>query len=57
MRNMDIARALSVSEPAVSLKMSGKTPWSLRECYVILRLLGYDWPMLPMLFPEHEVAA
>ena len=54
---MDIAQALNVSEPAVSLKMSGKTPWTIQECYVVIRLLGYDWPMLPILFPENEVAA
>lgn len=56
-RGMDIAGALNLSEPAVSAKMCGRTPWTLRECYVVLRMLGYDWPMLPILFPEHEVAA
>ena len=56
-RSMDIAGALNLSEPAVSAKMCGRTPWTLRECYVVLRMLGYDWPMLPILFPEHEVAA
>ena len=55
-RGMDIAQALNMSEPAISLKMNGKTPWTIRECYVIIRLLGYDWPMLPILFPESEVA-
>lgn len=55
-RGMDIARALNLSEPAVSAKMCGRTPWTMRECYVVVRLLGYDWPMLPILFPENEVA-
>lgn len=56
-RSMDIAKSLNLGEPAVSAKMCGRVPWTLRECYVVLRLLGYDWPMLPILFPEHEVAA
>lgn len=55
-RGMDIARALNLSEPAVSAKMCGRVPWTMRECYVVLRLLGYDWPMLPIIFPENEVA-
>lgn len=56
-RGMDIARELQISEPAVSYKLNGRVPWTLRECYVVLRMLGYDWPMLPILFPEYEVAA
>ena len=54
-RNIDIAQSLNLSEPAVSAKMCGRVPWTLRECYVVIRLLGYDWPMLPILFPECEV--
>lgn len=57
MRNMDIAHALNLSEPSISQKMSGRVPWTLRECYVVIRMLGYDWPMLPILFPESEVRA
>lgn len=56
-RGLDIARELEISEPAVSCKMNGKTPWTLPECYAVLRLLGYGWPMLPILFPEHEASA
>lgn len=56
-RSMDIANALGCGEPAVSARMTGRVPWTLRECYVVLRLLGYDWPMLPILFPEYEVLA
>lgn len=54
---MDIAHALNLSEPSISQKMSGRVPWTLRECYVVIRMLGYDWPMLPILFPESEVRA
>lgn len=56
-RGKDIAQALGLKEPAVSAKMCGHVPWTLRECYVVLHMLGYDWPMLPILFPENEVAA
>ena len=56
-RGVDIAKALRISEPAVSNKMNGRVPWTLGECYKVLRLLNYDWPMLPILFPEYEVAA
>lgn len=56
-RSMDIARALKLSEPAVSMKMNGRVPWTLKESYTVIHLLGYDWPMLPILFPESEVAA
>ena len=54
---MDIAHALNLSEPSVSLRMSGRVPWTLSECYMVIRMLGYDWPMLPILFPESEVRA
>ena len=56
LRKKDIAERFGISAGAVSHKFTGKSPWTLDEAYIVLRLLGYEGgAMLPVLFPAEDV--
>lgn len=56
LRKKDIAERFGISAGAVSHKFTGKSPWTLDEAYIVLRLLGYEGgAMLPVLFPADDV--
>ena len=56
-RQEAIAKAINLSRPMVSKKLSGLIPWTIWEAYQVLGLLNYGPQMMPVLFPEWEVAA
>lgn len=52
----DIAKKLKISPGGTSAKFHSKAPWTLKEAYEVLRLLGYeDMSMIAEFFPEEEV--
>ena len=46
-----LARALAVAPCTVSSRLNGHTEWSLREMYIVLKLLSRPPRDLPLLFP------
>ena len=56
-RQEAIAKAINLSRPMVSKKLCGLIPWTIWEAYQVLALLNYGPQMMPVLFPEWEVAA
>ena len=52
----DIAKRLKISPGGASAKFHSKAPWTLKEAYEVLRLLGYeDMSMIAEFFPAEEV--
>lgn len=48
------AMGFATSGP-LSMRISGKTEWTLQECYQVLRILGEPVERLQVLFPPKEV--
>lgn len=54
-RQIDVARATLLDPAGVSLRLSGKLPWRLREVYIIMDMIGQPLEKIPFYFPESVV--
>ena len=50
----DIANAIHISEAAMSARLNGKTPWTLREIYEVCDALNIRYEDIPQFFPKKD---
>lgn len=53
----ELAQRMGKSKTYVQHRLSGEIPWSIADCYKILRMFGEDPSLIQVWFPENEVAA
>jgi len=53
----DVARALHMTEGAMSARLNGKTPWSLSEVYSVCDLLSIPYAEIPAYWTKKDVTA
>lgn len=51
-----LARRLLRSKSCISMRMTGKYPWTLDECYQIMDLLAIPYDQMHEYFPKGGIA-
>ena len=53
----ELSRRMGKSKTYIQNRLSGEIPWSIADCYKILRMFGEETSLILVWFLENEVAA